>query len=225
MYKEIDPKTLSRYSSFKYFSNFDNPCYGFNVEIDITKIFYLTKYRQESIFINLLYIVCLSLNEIPEMRMRLLDDGRLIIHDIINPGYLVMTDSGAFENCGHKMSPNYETFYNRASKEIESNKHKKKIREVYNDSSRLFDEFYITCIPWLEFTSISHPIPTHSKGLQSVPRVTWSKFYEKNNRVFTTLNINVSHALVDGKQLSDAFLLIQENLNKTSSLLKRKELN
>lgn len=218
-YRVIDPKTLPRYSSFKYFSTFLNPCYGFDVEMDITNIFNLSKYRDESVFINLLYIICVSLNDIPEMRMRMLNN-ELIIHDTINPAYTVMTDLGAFENCVHQMTYDYEKFYEFAKEEIENHKHINKIKESYNDSLT-YDEFYISCVPWLAFNSMTHPIPIGDKSNCSVPRIVWGKFYERERHIYMMLNITVSHAIVDGKQLSDAFNLIQDNLNKASKICHR----
>ena len=53
--KKIDIETWNRKSAFLYFKTFSNPCYGFDVEMDITKLYKITKERKDSFFINMLY--------------------------------------------------------------------------------------------------------------------------------------------------------------------------
>ncbi|MFA6661002.1 MAG: hypothetical protein WCS62_05270, partial [Bacilli bacterium] len=103
--------------------------------------------------------------------------------------------------------------------EVEDHKHIKVIKDQYNDSN-YFDEFYITCIPWLKVDAMTHPLPDHDPSNSSVPRVCWSKFYEVDGRKKTMLNITVHHALVDGKPLSNAFIQIQDNFNNAEVLCK-----
>jgi len=217
-YIRVDPSKWARKSAYDYFSTFANPCYGFNVEMDIEEVYKLSKRRNESIFINLLYLVTTGLNSIEEMRMRILN-GEVVIFDTINPAYVVMTDLGVFENCYSPYGKNYREFYDFAHKEVEDHKHIKVIKDQYNDSN-YFDEFYITCIPWLKVDAMTHPLPDHDPSNSSVPRVCWSKFYEVDGRKKTMLNITVHHALVDGKPLSNAFIQIQDNFNNAEVLCK-----
>lgn len=219
--KIIDPKNVARYSYYQYFSSFENPCYGFDVEMDITDIYELSKYRKESIFINLLYLITISLNRIDEMRIRVVNN-KLVLHELINPSYMVMTDLGIAETCGHKMTYDYEEFYKLAEEQIEAHRHANSVIAKFNASPSL-DDFYISCLPWLNFSSMIHPIPTHDKGSMSVPRICWGKFYHRHGKTYMMLNITVSHALIDGKQLSDAFNLIQDSFDHCHQLCTRNE--
>lgn len=207
-YRILDTNTWNRKSAYQYFSGFDNPCYGITAEMDITAVRELTKKRKESIFINLLFLLCRGLNDIDEMRMRIVNN-QVVIFDVINPAYTVMTDLGVFENCYSKMSNQHAEFYQLVHEEIEANKGKKKIKDEYNDSP-IFDQYYITCVPWLNFASLTHPLPSKNPGSSSVPRICWGKFYEVNGKIKMMLNITVSHSLVDGYPLAQAFLKIQE---------------
>lgn len=208
MYKVLDIKKWKRYKQYKWFSSFVNPCYGIDATIDVTDVVNYSKTTNTSFFINFLYVVSKAMNEVEEMRLRVVNN-KVLLYDVIHPTYTIAIDSGTFENGGHEMSFDYPTFYERASKEIESKKHKMTTVDTYNSDS--YDCLYITCLPWLDFKSFSHPIPSGNVESLSVPRICWSKFTLQDNLYVLTLNITVSHALVDGEPLCRCFNIIREN--------------
>ena len=114
-----------------------------------------------------------------------------------------------FDNARGKYFSDYKKYYEYNKEVTEEIKQSKKIKEGYNDGED-YSDYYITCIPWLSFLSMSHPIPDNNIPSSSVPRICWDKYQEENNSYVLTLNINVSHALVDGKSLSDAFNKVSE---------------
>ena len=216
--KELDFSNSERYNTYTWFKSFSNSTYGVNVKMDVTKLVKLTKERKESFFINILYIVMKGLNNTPELRMRLINDKPYIFDDI-NPAFTVMTKAGTFENVRFKNVTNYKEFYKIAKEHIEETKNKEVlIKNDYNPSNT-YDEYYITCTPWLDFTSIVHPIPD-DKSSQTVPRVCWGKYTNNGDKLELTLNITVSHIFVDGYPLSQAFIKIQELLDNCENILK-----
>lgn len=216
--KKIDLSTWGRKSVYDYFGTFSNPCYGFNVEMDITSLVKKVKERKTSFFIDMLYLVYLGLESVEAMRTRIVND-EVVVYDTINPSYTVMTDLGFFENAGVKATHDYQEFYRRVHEDVEQTKTKGFIKDSYNDS-KLMDDYYITCIPWLSFESMTHPLPDNDPSNSSVPRVCWGKYYEKDGRYKIMLNITVSHQLTDGKELSDTFLAIQSNFDQADILLR-----
>jgi len=216
--KKIDINTWERKSVYNYFKTFSNPCYGFDVEMDITKLYNFTKMNNQKFFINMLYLVTIGLNDIEEFRERIVHD-EVVVYDEINPTYTVMKDNGFFENGRHIYTRDYQEFYKRCLIELEECKTKKKISDDYNDADT-YNDFYITCIPWLKYESMSNPLPDNDHSNSSVPRVCWSKFYTVNDKVKIKLNITVSHCLVDGYHLSNAFNHIQELFDNADAYLK-----
>lgn len=215
--KKIDVEHWKRKSVYEYFKTFSNPCYGFNVEMDITRLLNFTKKTKTSFFINILFLVYIGLESIEEMRTRIVND-EVVVYEEINPAYTVMTELGAFENCGVKASHDYKTFYERVHLDVEAAKKKGHIKDSYNDS-KLMDEYYITCVPWLSFASMTHPLPDNDHSNASVPRVCWGKFYEQGEKTKIMLNITANHMLVDGKAMSNAFIAIQKNFDNAETLL------
>jgi chloramphenicol O-acetyltransferase type A len=215
---EFDMENSSRYNTYTWFKSFSNSTYGVNVKLDVTKIVKLTKERNELFFINFLFIILKGLNNTPEMRMRLIDDKPYIFDDI-NPAFTVMTKAGTFENVRLKNNTNYQEFYKAAKEVIEESKNKEKIIKCDYNPTNMYNEYYITCTPWLDFVSLTHPIPD-DKSSQTVPRVCWGKFIDNNGKYELTLNITVSHIFVDGYPLSQTFLKIQELLDNCENILK-----
>ena len=91
-------------------------------------------------------------------------------------------------------------------------------KERYNPEN-CYDEYYITCVPWVDFNRFTHPIPD-DKSSQCIPRICWGKYTKNNNRYELSLNITVSHIFVDGYHLASAFNKIQELLDNVDEVLR-----
>ena len=208
MYKVIDLKTWNKRKQFEWFNTFSNPCYGFNTDIDVTEVVNFSKKTKTSFFINFMFLVMKSFNSVEELRLRIVDN-EIRLYEIINPTYIVMTDSGVFENCGCPMFDNYKEFYSACHKDVESAKKQEKVKDEYNDNN--YNVYYITCVPWLSYTTMTHPLPDNNKESSSVPRICWGKFELKNNRYVLPFNLTVSHAFVDGYPLSKALNNLKQN--------------
>lgn len=209
--KEIDVKKWNRYKQYKWFNSFSNPTYGMNVELDVTDLVKYSKENNKSFFVCFLYILLKGLNSVLEMRIRYVD-GKVVIFDDINPAYTVMTEANTFENVTSKNYHDFNTFYEKTKQDVEKAKHQKKVKESYNEG-RTFDEYYITCVPWINFSGLTHPIPD-DKSSQVVPRVCFGKYHLVNDRYKMMLNITVSHEFVDGFPLSQVFINIQKYLDE-----------
>lgn len=216
--KEIDIKNSGRENTYNWFKTFSNSTYSCNVVMDLTNLIKYVKENNKSFFITLLYVVVKGLNSIDEMRMRLVDD-KPVIYDEINPAITVMTKTGTFENVRFKNKNDFNEFYKVAQDKIEKAKRQDKIESEDYNPENCYDEYYITCLPWVSFTQLTHPIPD-DKASQCIPRICWGKYYEENGRYKMNLNITVSHIFVDGYPLSKTFINIQEMLNDVEEYLK-----
>lgn len=216
-YKVIKVEELKKINQYKWFRQFSNPCYGFNVAMDVTNVVKYSKETKTSFFINVLYLLTSALNQIEEMRIREVQ-GEIRLYDTINPAFTVMTKANIFENTGFEMINEYDKFYHKAHEVIESVKTQTSVKETYNDS-RLFNEYYITCIPWLSIESMTHPLIDYDYESLSVPRICWDKYREENGKFVMTLNITVNHCYVDGYPLSCAFNLVQEYFDKLIGII------
>ncbi len=216
-YKVIKVEEIKKINQYNWFRKFSNPCYGFNVKTDVTNVVKYTKDNRQSFFINILYLITTALNQIEEMRIREVN-GEIRLYDKINPTFTVMTSAGIYENTGFEMIDDYKLFYEKAFSVIEKVKKQTTVKETYNDS-KLYNDYYMTCVPWLSFEGMTHPLIDNDYESLSCPRICWDKFREENGRTVMTLNITVNHCFVDGYPLSKAFNLIQEYCNNLTGIV------
>lgn len=216
--KEVELLNWNRLKTYEWFKSFSDSTYGMNVRMDVTKLVRYTKENKESFFIDLLYIVLKALNSVDEMRMRLVND-KPVIFDDINPAFTVMTKIGMFENVRHINHSDFKAFYKISSVNIEKAKEQTEIKKDNYNPEDCFNEYYITCVPWVDFREFNHPIPDDIAS-QCIPRICWGKYVENNGKYELTLNITVSHIFVDGFHLATTFNRIQEYLNNVEEILK-----
>lgn len=214
---EIDLENWNRYTQYKWFSSFSNPTYSVNKEIDVTNLVKYVKSENKSFFVSFLYILTKGLNSVDELRIRYVN-GKVVMYDDINPAYTVMTKSGTFENVSSNNYDKFNDFYKNIKADVDEAKLKEKIKGTYNDNN-LYNQYYITCLPWIDFSGLTHPIPDNFESL-SVPRICFGKYKLVDDRYLMMLNINVNHAFVDGYPLSQVFINIQNMLDNLSDTLK-----
>lgn len=218
MYKVIKSEQLKNQSQYRWFKTFANPCYGLNVKMDVSEVVKYSKETKTSFFVNILYLITTALNSIEEFKIREVKD-EIRIYDTINPTFTVMTDVGIYENAGFKMVDDYKSFYKVAKEIIEKVKKQTSFKQTYNDSM-LFDDYYMTCLPWISIEAMTHPLCENNNESLTVPRLCWDKYRIENGKYVMLLNITVSHCYIDGYTLSKGFAKIQENFDQTYSILK-----
>ena len=144
-----------------------------------------------------------SANGIEEFRYRI--RGKEIIkHDKINAGITILREDELYSNSIVKYSDDVRKFFNNTQKAI--NKGKRKI--IVNEEQKGKDNLvYITCIPWISFTSVMHPIKLDASD--SIPRISWGKFFHENNHVKLPVSVQANHCLVDGIQAAKFYEQLQ----------------
>ena len=117
MYKVIKLEELRKRKQYDWFKTFSNPCYGFDVKVDVSEVVKYSKETNTSFFINILYLITIGLSSVEEMRLREVN-GEIRLYDTINPTFTVMTKAGIYENAGFEMIDNYDGFYKKAKEVI-----------------------------------------------------------------------------------------------------------
>jgi chloramphenicol O-acetyltransferase type A len=67
--------------------------------------------------------------------------------------------------------------------------------------------FFITNLPWISFTSITHP---YDEKFGSIPVISMGKYYRQGDQVLLPLGIQIHHGIVDGYHVG----LFFEHLNR-----------
>ena len=90
--------------------------------------------------------------------------------------------------------PHYMVKRQREHK-IYAGENKDKIIKCNYNPTNEYNEFYLTCTPWIDFVSLTHPIPD-DKSSQSIPRICWGKYVEENGTYNITLKINTFYNFI-----------------------------
>jgi len=189
--REIDLDTWPRRRHFELFNTFDHPHFNMCVNLDISELHHGTRRGGASFTVALVYAITRSANAIPEFRFRI-RSGRVIEHAVVSPSVTVLADDDLFSFC---TIPFCEEFKEFAQAATASMAHVKGHPTLENDPGR-DDLLFMTAIPWVSFTSFTHPMQLHPAD--SIPRFAWGKFFQDGARLKMPLSVQGHHALMDG---------------------------
>ena len=217
MRKKVDIDAWERKMVYKNFIAYTHPTFSLSAFVDVTDLVGYCKGNGKSFFACFLYVLSRALNNVDAFRLRI-QDGEVFLYDRIHPNYIVMKDDQTIATCRTEMREDFNAFYDKARKDIETVKRAGE-DEPFNKSNEN-NVFYISCLPWLDFHSVSNPYDFTNHEQTSIPRITWGKYIEKDNRLQMLVDISVHHALMDGKMVADAFLELRKMLSTIENILR-----
>lgn len=210
--KFIDMENWKRKDHYNYFRQLDYPHFSICGNLDITNFYRHVKGNGLPFFISVLYASTKTANNIKEFRFRIRGD-QVIEHETVHPSFTVMAQEEIFGFCTSRFTEKFDDFKNNTLKEIEKGKN----NVCMEDEPGRDDLLYITSIPWVSFTSITHPIQMNP--VDSIPRISWGKYFEENGKIMLPVSVQVHHALVDGIHVGQFFNALQEIFENPSKYL------
>lgn len=206
--KKIDIKNWKRREHFSFFSNMTNPFFGIVTEVECTNAYDLVKKNDWSFFAYYLHKSMVAINSIEELKLRIYKN-EVVLFNQINAGATIGRDDGTFGFIYVEYNENFKIFNSDLQKEILEVKNSQGLR-LNNDDIKS-DLIRHSTIPWTSFTGLLHP--TNLKKHESVPKITFGKFYIKENKKFLPISIEAHHGLVDGYHLALYLKEFQNQLN------------
>jgi len=207
--KYIDIEKWKRKEHFAFFYKMDYPQYNICADIDITKFLSFVRKEKLSFYFSMIYAATRIVNECENFKYRI-HDGEVVLHETIHPSFTQMDDDPdeeLFKMLTTDFNYNIFSFVKDAQEECEKQK-------GYFNPDKLIgrdDLIYITCIPWISFTHISHTISL--KRDNAVPRISWGKYYMREDRILLPFSVQVHHALVDGYHVGQYITKLQTFLD------------
>jgi chloramphenicol O-acetyltransferase type A len=108
----------------------------------------------------------------------------------------------------------FSAFRASAADKIEQVKARPRLSEEDQDRD---DLIFMTSIPWISFTSLSHPI--HMNPVDSVPRIAWGKFNTEGDGLKMPISVQGHHGLMDGLHVAKFLDVVQSLLNTPDKAL------
>lgn len=210
--KYVNIENWKRKDHFNYFKQLDYPHFNICGNVDITSFYKYIKENELPFFITVLYASTKAANSVKEFRFRIRGE-EVVEHENVNPSFTVLTEEEVFSFCEVHYIDNFKNFKYNTSREIE------KVRNNISleDQPGRDDLIYITSIPWISFTNVTHPIQMNP--VDSIPRIAWGKYFEENGRIKLPLSVQAHHALVDGLHVGQFFNIFQEILDNPAKYL------
>ena len=204
--KTIDIETWPRAAHYQFFKRMDYPHYNICANIDITNFLKKTKSKGLPFYYSMTFAVMSVLNTMDEFKYRIRGEN-VVLHDVVHPAFSDMPkDSDNFKMVYTQMSETIEEF----TREAKQRSQNQTASFVKQDLEGRDDLVYITSIPWVSFTNISHTISFNKDD--SVPRLSWGKHFSDSGKTLMPFSVQAHHSFVDGVHMGRLFEALQEYL-------------
>lgn len=202
-YKIIDMADDPRCGQFAYFRGMTFPFAGLTVEMDITDM--MAARGGRPFFLSMLYAVVRAANDVPQLRRRILPDGRVAEYDWCAPSYTAMKPDGVYVYCNVEGDLPYDDFVaqgQRRQREVLE-------RGTLTEDGDVRSFFFVSSVPWVHYSQLQHPAESPD---DSNPRISWGKYVTVNGRTTLPVSLFVNHALADGLHIARFFLNLEKEL-------------
>lgn len=161
----------------------------------------------------MIWLLTKTVNDMPEFRTSLTKEG-LGIYDDMHPMYTVFNrENKNFSGIWSNFTEDYNEFLkNYIDDELE---YSKSTRFAPKDGTPP-NSFNISMVPWLEFTSFN--INVFDEGKYLMPVFTMGKYFERDEKRFLPLAIQVHHAVCDGYHMGLFVQKLQDHIDNFLSL-------
>lgn len=202
----LDLATWARRELFEFYRDFDKPYFNVCMRLDVTNLIKeLRNHPDISLALTYHYFALKAANEIEQFRYRL-RDGQVLVHDVINGGTTLMLPNETFTLVYFDYAQTFAEFIDPAQRAVEEMKKDPVFEPRHEDDARI----HCTTLPWISFTSFSHA--RNWRREDSVPKISFGKFTQENDRTLMPFSVEVHHALVDGLHVGRYVTRIEEML-------------
>ena len=209
---KIDMQTWARREHFEFFSTFNHPHFNLCANVDLTKLYPWLKEHGYTLTSAIIYLIARAANAVPEFRQRI-SQGEVFEHDTVSPSLTVLVSNDLFSFCTVDYTPDFKLFASRAVSRIAA----VKADPTLKDPPGREDLLYMTALPWVSFTSFTHPMRLHPAD--SVPRFAWGKYFSEAGQLKMPLSVQGHHCLMDGLHMGRFYGYIEEYLKDPGAVL------
>jgi chloramphenicol O-acetyltransferase type A len=208
MYKILDIENWNRREHFEFFNQFDEPFFGVVAEVDCTNAYKLCKTRSIPFFLHYHFQSIIAVNQIKEFRLRIKNE-EVVIYDKIHVTTTIGRDDTTFAFSYIPFTQSFDEFTDLAKAEMERIKTSTGLG-VSENTGRI-DVIHFSTVPWISFTGVTHA--RNFKYKDSVPKITFGKYFHRDGRIIMPVSINVHHGLMDAFHVGRFLKLFEHLMN------------
>lgn len=206
--KIIDIDHWKRKEHYLFFSKMKSPYCGIVTELDCSETYHLAKEIKTSFFAQYLHRSMVAVNSVDEFHYRIIGDD-VVEFDTIHAGSTIGREDGTFGFSYMEYSPDFDVFNKRLQLEIQAVHNSKGLR--LNNDDIQHNLIRHSTFPWGNFTGLLQPTDFNPKD--SVPKIIFGKYSEKNGRKMMPVSVEVHHGLMDGLHIAKYLEAFQSQLN------------
>ncbi len=204
----VDINTLERKEVYERYMNFENPYFNLTTIIDVTNIVNYSKDNKVSFYALMLYVLLKSVNKLDEYKY-VYEDKKLYKYDKIDAGFTVINENNLVRFSDELIyDEKLDSFINDYNKLKSAAVNRAELTGIQNGNNKI----YVTCLPWIRITGVTHPINYSAKS--SIPLICYGKYFLKNNKYYVDLSVQLNHALQDGYHAAMLFKTIEDEILK-----------
>jgi chloramphenicol O-acetyltransferase type A len=203
----ININTWKRKQHYNHFKTLKDPYFGVVFPVEVSKAYEFSKTNAISFFGKYLHDCMKAINEVEELRLRILDD-KVVKFETINASATLMRSDKTFGFSYIEFDTDLDQFLSHIISEKNRIEETGVLFPLRND----LECIHCSAMPWVNFSGHKEPVSGH---LDSVPKLAFSKITkEKDGKMMMNVSINVNHALVDGYHVGLFAEKFQHYLNK-----------
>jgi chloramphenicol O-acetyltransferase type A len=206
---KVDFQSWSRREYYEHFGSCDDPYFGVTVNVDCTVAYETCKRLGYSFFVYYMFESIRAANQVENFRYRIIDKD-IWLFDRVHASTTVGRLDGTFSFAFFEYVDGFDVFQKNA--EVQIAEVQKTLGLRVGDDAKRFDVIHYTTLPWFSFTSFRHE--KHFSYKESVPKIAFGKFFEREGKKWLPTSIHVNHGLMDGYHISKYLELFQMGLNK-----------
>lgn len=213
MFKYIELSNPHRKKHFEFFKNMSQPHFNICANVEISGFLEFIKEKNYPFTPAMVYFIARTANDIPVFRYRIRGE-QIVEHDFVHPSFTVNTEEAdVFSFCTVDYFEKFSHFLENTLKEMD----RMLTTPSFEDEEGRDDFLFLSAIPWISFTSFSHAM--HYEPADSVPRITWGKYFKEGDKIWMPLSVQAHHAVVDGRHTGAYFQIFQKYMENPQVIL------
>ncbi len=191
----IDLSSWPRREHFQFFSGISFPFYNVTTTLDVTNLRRYARDRGLSFYYAMIYVTLRVMNGLEDFRYKVRGD-QIIRHDKLDPSFVVLDETThLLKIVNADFGGTMEDFCARCVRAVAE----QAAPFPSAESEQRDDLVYFSCTPWFSFTSLTNEMDCDPND--SIPRVTWGKFEERDGKWLLPYAVQLNHRLLDGWHL------------------------
>jgi len=186
-----------RRDRFDFFNRMESPAVNLCFTLDVPDFRPWCKAQDLAPFHVMLCAVLRAVLKVENFRYRIVD-GEVIRIDRLVPSFTVMNQHGDLNFAQFDWTDDVREFVARglAAREQASSMTELNIKYRTMSPRDAKDQVFVTCMPWLDFTSIQHPMA--SLATPDIPSLAWGRFRDGPDGLQLPISVQAHHGFVDG---------------------------